>query len=43
LNESFVNNIPKSVKPVEKQPNLPYSTEFIKQIGNMASEYNNRY
>lgn len=42
LNESFLNNIPKTAKPVE-QPKLPYSTDFIKQIGDMASSYNNRY
>lgn len=43
LNESFLNNMPKSAKPVETTTSLPYSTDFIKQIGDMASEYNNRY
>lgn len=43
LNESFLNNMPKSAKPVETTPSLPYSTDFIKQIGDMASSYNNRY
>ena len=43
LNESFINNIPKEAKPVEKETKLPYSADFIKQIGDMASAYNNRY
>ena len=40
LNESFVNNLPK-VAPAPKQSGLPYSSEYIKMIGDMASEYNN--
>lgn len=41
LNESFVNVLPK-VTPVEKESNLPYSNEYIKQIADMASEYNRK-
>lgn len=39
LNESFVNNMPK-VTPAPKHVDLPYSEEYIKMIGDMASEYN---
>jgi hypothetical protein len=39
LNESFINNMPKiAATPVET--NLPYSVDFIKQIADMACEYN---
>lgn len=39
LNESFINNMPKiAAAPV--QTGLPYSTTFIMQIADMASEYN---
>ena len=41
LNESFVNVLPK-VAPVDKESNLPYSNEYIKQIADMASEYNKK-
>lgn len=41
LNESFVNVMPK-VTPAEKETNLPYSNEYIKQIADMASEYNRK-
>jgi len=42
INESFVNNLPKvAAQPVET--NLPYSADFIKMIGDMASEYNRKY
>ncbi len=41
LNESFINNMPK-VNHVEENTNLPYGKEFIQQIADMASEYNNR-
>ena len=41
LNESFVNVLPK-VAPADKESNLPYSNEYIKQIADMASEYNKK-
>ena len=41
LNESFVNVLPK-VAPVDKESTLPYSNEYIKQIADMASEYNKK-
>lgn len=41
LNESFVNVLPKVV-PADKESNLPYSNEYIKQIADMASEYNKK-
>ena len=41
LNESFVNVLPK-VAPADKETTLPYSTEYIKQIADMASEYNKK-
>lgn len=41
LNESFVNVLPK-VAPVDKETTLPYSNEYIKQIADMASEYNKK-
>ena len=41
LNESFVNVLPK-VAPTDKESNLPYSNEYIKQIADMASEYNKK-
>ena len=41
LNESFINVLPK-VAPVDKESNLPYSNEYIKQIADMASEYNKK-
>ena len=41
LNESFVNVLPK-VAPVDKESNLPYSNEYIKQFADMASEYNKK-
>lgn len=41
LNESFVNVLPK-VAPVDKESNLPYSNEYIKQIADMASEYSKK-
>ena len=41
LNESFVNVLPK-VAPVDKESNLPYSNEYIKQIADMTSEYNKK-
>jgi hypothetical protein len=39
INESFVNNMPK-IANQQEQTSLPYSNEFIKQIADMASEYN---
>lgn len=42
LNESFVNALPK-VAPVEQKASLPYSNDFIKQVAEMASEYNRKY
>jgi hypothetical protein len=42
LNESFVNALPK-VAPVEQKTSLPYGNEFIKQVAEMASEYNRKY
>ena len=41
LNESFVNVLPK-VAPADKETTLPYSNEYIKQIADMASEYNKK-
>ena len=41
LNESFVNVLPK-VAPTDKETTLPYSNEYIKQIADMASEYNKK-
>ena len=41
LNESFVNVLPK-VAPVDKDSTLPYSNEYIKQIADIASEYNKK-
>lgn len=41
LNESFVNVLPK-VAPADKETALPYSNEYIKQIADMASEYNKK-
>lgn len=41
INESFVNVMPK-VTPKEKETNLPYSNEYIKQIADMACEYNKK-
>ena len=41
LNESFVNVLPK-VAPADKETSLPYSNEYIKQIADMASEYNKK-
>ena len=41
LNESFVNVLPK-VAPADKESTLPYSNEYIKQIADMASEYNKK-
>ena len=42
LNESFVNALPK-VAPVEQKTSLPYGNDFIKQVAEMASEYNRKY
>ena len=42
LNESFVNALPK-VAPVEQKASLPYGNDFIKQVAEMASEYNRKY
>lgn len=42
LNESFVNALPK-VAPVEQKTTLPYGNDFIKQVAEMASEYNRKY
>lgn len=43
LNESFVNVLPKVVAEEKKEvSNLPYSNEYIKQIADMASEYNRK-
>ena len=42
LNESFVNSLPK-VAPVEQKTSLPYGNDFIKQVAEMASEYNRKY
>lgn len=42
LNESFVNVMPKVIAPEKKETNLPYSNEYIKQIADMASEYNRK-
>lgn len=42
LNESFVNALPK-VNAVVESTTLPYGNEFIKQIAEMASEYNSKY
>lgn len=42
LNESFANALPK-VAPVERQTSLPYGNDFIKQVAEMASEYNRKY
>ena len=39
LNESFINNMPK-IAVATVQTDLPYSTDFISQIADMASEYN---
>jgi len=39
LNESFVNSLPK-IAAVPTQTNLPYSTDFIKMVAEMACEYN---
>lgn len=43
LNESFVNAMPKAIPDERKSTNLPYSTEYIKQIADMSSEYNKKY
>ena len=42
LNESFINALPK-VAPVEQKTSLPYGNDFIKQVAEMASEYNRKY
>lgn len=39
LNESFVKNMPKVAAP-QKETNLPYSSDYIQMIADMASEYN---
>lgn len=39
LNESFVNSLPK-IAAAPAQTNLPYSTDFIKMVAEMACEYN---
>ena len=40
INESFVNALPKVAKTPDND-SLPYSNDFIKNIANMASDYNN--
>lgn len=40
INESFVNTLPKVAKTPEVT-SLPYSNDFIKNIADMASDYNN--
>lgn len=42
LNESFINNLPKVQTVNENANDLPYGNDFIQQIADMASEYNNR-
>lgn len=42
LNESFINNLPKVQAVNDNANDLPYGNDFIQQIADMASEYNNR-
>lgn len=42
LNEAFVNNMPRIQEQVVNE-SLPYSSEFVNMIGDMASEYDHRY